>query len=120
MCSPRFFSNFPSAKQYFDQFRDMQDPEEMKQSIQLKKHALRVMTTLNTLVENLRDGDKLNTSLPADGQITRSQTQGGPSLLQSEYEEQTARFSVIKDVFERSLVCLTRLHLIDQNTVQTL
>ncbi len=61
MCSPRFFSNFPSAKQYFDQFRDMQDPEEMKQSIQLKKHALRVMTTLNTLVENLRDGDKLNT-----------------------------------------------------------
>ncbi len=61
MCSRRFFSNFPSAKQYFDQFRDMQDPEEMKQSIQLKKHALRVMTTLNTLVENLRDGDKLNT-----------------------------------------------------------
>ncbi|XP_016409542.1 cytoglobin-1-like [Sinocyclocheilus rhinocerous] len=57
----RFFSNFPSAKQYFDQFRDMQDPEEMKESIQLKKHALRVMTALNTLVENLRDGDKLNT-----------------------------------------------------------
>uniref|UniRef100_A0A8C2AMD6 superoxide dismutase n=1 Tax=Cyprinus carpio TaxID=7962 RepID=A0A8C2AMD6_CYPCA len=33
----------------------------MKQSVQLKKHALRVMTALNTLVENLRDGDKLNT-----------------------------------------------------------
>lgn len=57
----RFFVNFPSAKQYFSQFRDMQDPEEMRQSVQLKKHALRVMTTLNSLVENLRDADKLNT-----------------------------------------------------------
>ncbi|XP_051745517.1 cytoglobin-1 [Ctenopharyngodon idella] len=57
----RFFGNFPSAKQYFSQFRDIEDPEEMKQSVQLKKHALRVMTALNTLVENLRDGDNLNT-----------------------------------------------------------
>ncbi|XP_051572213.1 cytoglobin-1-like [Myxocyprinus asiaticus] len=56
----RFFGNFPSAKQYFSQFRDIQDPEEMRQSPQLKKHALRVMNALNMLVENLRDGDKIN------------------------------------------------------------
>ncbi|XP_051569500.1 cytoglobin-1-like [Myxocyprinus asiaticus] len=56
----RFFGNFPSAKQYFPQFRDIQDPEEMRQNAHLKKHALRVMNALNMLVENLHDGDKLN------------------------------------------------------------
>ncbi|KAK2916912.1 hypothetical protein QQF64_025612 [Cirrhinus molitorella] len=56
----RFFSNFPLAKQYFDKFRDMH-PEEMKHSVHVKKHAVRVMTGINTMVENLRDGDKLDT-----------------------------------------------------------
>ncbi|RXN20548.1 cytoglobin 1 [Labeo rohita] len=57
----RFFSNFPTAKQYFNQLRDMEDPEEMKQSTYLKKHGLRVMNAINTMVETLRDGDKLDT-----------------------------------------------------------
>lgn len=60
VCVNRFFTNNPSAKQYFDQFRDIQDPEEMRQNVQLRKHAVRIMTALNTLVENLRDGDKVN------------------------------------------------------------
>ncbi|XP_073692936.1 cytoglobin-1-like [Garra rufa] len=55
----RFFSNFPLAKQYFDKFRDMH-LEEMKQSVPLKKHAVRVMTGINTMVESLRDEEKLD------------------------------------------------------------
>ncbi|KAI7804069.1 cytoglobin 1, partial [Triplophysa rosa] len=56
----RFFTNTPSAKRYFDQFRDIQDPEEMRKNVQLRKHAVRIMTALNMLVVNLRDGDKVN------------------------------------------------------------
>lgn len=56
----RFFTNYPSAKKYFDQFRDIQDAEEMRQNAQLRKHAVRIMTALNILVENLHDGDKVN------------------------------------------------------------
>ncbi|TRY95716.1 hypothetical protein DNTS_022119 [Danionella cerebrum] len=54
----RFFSSCPTAKAYFSQFRDLPVPE-MKSSVQLKKHAQRVMNALNMLVENLRDGEKL-------------------------------------------------------------
>nr|Q8UUR3.2 RecName: Full=Cytoglobin-1 [Danio rerio]AAH94999.1 Cygb1 protein [Danio rerio]AAI65894.1 Cygb1 protein [Danio rerio] len=57
----RFFTNFPSAKQYFEHFRELQDPAEMQQNAQLKEHGQRVLNALNTLVENLRDADKLNT-----------------------------------------------------------
>lgn len=36
----------------------MDSPEEMQASVQLRKHALRVMGALNTLVENVHDGEK--------------------------------------------------------------
>ncbi|KAI4892987.1 hypothetical protein NFI96_021629, partial [Prochilodus magdalenae] len=52
------FTSFPSAKQFFNQFRHIDDPEEMKASVQLKKHSLRVMGALNSLVENVHDGEK--------------------------------------------------------------
>uniref|UniRef100_W5LJG5 superoxide dismutase n=2 Tax=Astyanax mexicanus TaxID=7994 RepID=W5LJG5_ASTMX len=54
----RLFTSFPSSKQFFSQFRDTEDPEELKSSVQLKKHALRVMSALNTLVENVNDEEK--------------------------------------------------------------
>ncbi|XP_072530628.1 cytoglobin-1 [Salminus brasiliensis] len=54
----RLFTSFPSSKQFFSQFRDMEDPEEMQSSVQLRKHSLRVMSALNTLVENVHDGEK--------------------------------------------------------------
>ncbi|XP_017539027.1 cytoglobin-2-like [Pygocentrus nattereri] len=54
----RLFTSFPSAKQFFSQFRHIDDPEEMQASTQLRKHALRVMSALNTLVENVHDGEK--------------------------------------------------------------
>ncbi|KAI1896724.1 hypothetical protein AGOR_G00097750 [Albula goreensis] len=59
----RFFVNFPSAKQYFSQFRDMDDPEEMERSTQLRKHASRVMNAINTVLENLHDPDKVSSVL---------------------------------------------------------
>ncbi|XP_026783426.3 cytoglobin-2-like [Pangasianodon hypophthalmus] len=55
----RVFTSFPSSKQYFSDFQNMKDVEEIQASGLLKKHALRVMTGLNTLVENVRDGEKL-------------------------------------------------------------
>ncbi|KAK2857410.1 hypothetical protein Q7C36_005329 [Tachysurus vachellii] len=63
----RFFVNFPSAKQYFSQFRDMDDPEEMEKSTQLKKHACRVMNAINTVVENLHDPEKVSSVLELVG-----------------------------------------------------
>uniref|UniRef100_A0A4W5P7J5 superoxide dismutase n=1 Tax=Hucho hucho TaxID=62062 RepID=A0A4W5P7J5_9TELE len=54
----RLFVNFPSSKQYFSQFQQVEDPEELERSAQLRKHAHRVMNAINTLVENLHDGDK--------------------------------------------------------------
>ncbi|CAL9700453.1 unnamed protein product [Knipowitschia caucasica] len=63
----RFFVNFPSAKQYFSQFQDMQDPEEMEQSTQLRQHARRVMNAINTVVENLHDSDKVTAVLALVG-----------------------------------------------------
>lgn len=59
----RFFVNFPSAKQYFSQFQDMEDPEEMEKNSQLRKHACRVMNAINTVVENLHDPEKVSSVL---------------------------------------------------------
>ncbi|XP_017337911.1 cytoglobin-2 [Ictalurus punctatus] len=63
----RFFVNFPSAKQYFSQFREMDDPEEMERSSQLRKHACRVMNAINTVVENLHDPEKVSSVLEVVG-----------------------------------------------------
>uniref|UniRef100_A0A2K6S150 superoxide dismutase n=1 Tax=Saimiri boliviensis boliviensis TaxID=39432 RepID=A0A2K6S150_SAIBB len=63
----RFFVNFPSAKQYFSQFKHMEDPLEMERSPQLRKHACRVMGALNTVVENLHDPDKVSSVLALVG-----------------------------------------------------
>ncbi|XP_077315424.1 cytoglobin [Lithobates pipiens] len=59
----RFFVNFPTAKQYFSQFKDMDDPVEMEQSAQLRKHGRRVMGAINSVVENLGDPEKVATVL---------------------------------------------------------
>ncbi|XP_006886418.1 PREDICTED: cytoglobin [Elephantulus edwardii] len=63
----QFFVNFPSAKQYFSQFRHMEEPLEMERSPQLRKHACRVMGALNTVVENLHDPDKVSSVLALVG-----------------------------------------------------
>lgn len=63
----RFFVNFPSAKQYFSQFQDMEDPEEMERSSQLRHHACRVMNAINTVVENLHDPEKVSSVLALVG-----------------------------------------------------
>ncbi|XP_036967636.1 cytoglobin-2 isoform X2 [Acanthopagrus latus] len=62
-----FFVNFPSAKQYFSQFQDMEDPEEMERSSQLRHHARRVMNAINTVVENLHDPEKVSSVLALVG-----------------------------------------------------
>ncbi|KAK1163665.1 cytoglobin-2 [Acipenser oxyrinchus oxyrinchus] len=59
----RFFVNFPSAKQYFSQFVHMEDPEEMERSVQLRKHAGRVMNAINSVVENISNPDKVSSIL---------------------------------------------------------
>uniref|UniRef100_A0A4W4FEK1 superoxide dismutase n=2 Tax=Electrophorus electricus TaxID=8005 RepID=A0A4W4FEK1_ELEEL len=63
----RFFVNFPSAKQYFLQFQDMEEPEEMERSVQLRKHACRVMDAINTVVKNLHDPEKVSSVLTVVG-----------------------------------------------------
>ncbi|KAM9770834.1 cytoglobin-2 [Menidia menidia] len=63
----RFFVNFPSAKQYFSQFQDMEDPEEMERSCQLRQHARRVMNAINSVVENLHDPEKVSSVLALVG-----------------------------------------------------
>ncbi|NXV31742.1 CYGB protein, partial [Rissa tridactyla] len=62
-----FFVNFPSAKQYFSQFKNMEDPLEMERSLQLRKHARRVMGAINTVVENLNDSEKVSSVLALVG-----------------------------------------------------
>lgn len=37
----------------------MEDQEEMAQSTQFKKHAVRVISAINTLVENIHDANKV-------------------------------------------------------------
>lgn len=66
-CLLRFFVNFPSAKQYFSQFQDMEDPEEMERSSQLRQHACRVMNAINSVVENLHDPEKVSSVLALVG-----------------------------------------------------
>ncbi|KAJ7989775.1 hypothetical protein DPEC_G00308010 [Dallia pectoralis] len=63
----RLFVNFPSAKQFFSQFKQVEDPEELEKSAQLRKHAHRVMNAINSLVENLNDGEKLASVLKLVG-----------------------------------------------------
>ncbi|KAM4595948.1 cytoglobin-1-like isoform 1-T2 [Polymixia lowei] len=63
----RLFVNFPSSKQYFSQFKHMEEPEEMEKSTQLRKHARRVMNAINTLVENINDSDKMASVLKLVG-----------------------------------------------------
>ncbi|XP_075033863.1 cytoglobin [Mixophyes fleayi] len=63
----RFFVNFPKAKQYFSQFKDMEDPLEMERSVQLRKHGLRVVGAVNSVVENLGDPEKVTTVLAIVG-----------------------------------------------------
>ncbi|KAE8577020.1 hypothetical protein XENTR_v10004401 [Xenopus tropicalis] len=63
----RFFVNFPSAKQHFSQFKHMEDPLEMEGSVQLRKHARRVMGAVNSVVENLGDPEKITTVLSIVG-----------------------------------------------------
>ncbi|KAG8446096.1 hypothetical protein GDO86_013822 [Hymenochirus boettgeri] len=59
----RFFVNFPSAKQHFSQFKHMEDPVEMENSVQLRKHARRVMNAINSVVENIGDPEKVTNVL---------------------------------------------------------
>ncbi|XP_059928409.1 cytoglobin-1-like [Gadus macrocephalus] len=63
----RFFRNEPSSKLFFSQFRDMVDPLELERSTQLKKHAQRVMSAINTLVENIQDDAKMASVLKMVG-----------------------------------------------------
>ncbi|XP_061556718.1 cytoglobin-1-like [Phycodurus eques] len=55
----RLFVNFPSSKQYFSKFKNIEDPEELEKSAHLRNHAHRVMNSINTLVENLDNPDKV-------------------------------------------------------------
>lgn len=63
----RLFVNFPSAKQYFNQFKHIEEPEELERSTQLRKHAHRVMSAINTLVESLEDSEKVASELQVVG-----------------------------------------------------
>ncbi|XP_070837529.1 cytoglobin-1-like [Chaetodon trifascialis] len=55
----RLFVNFPSSKQYFSDFKHIEEPEELERSAQLRKHARRVMNAINTLAESLDDSNKV-------------------------------------------------------------
>lgn len=59
----RLFVNFPSSKQYFNDFKHIEEPEELERSAQLRKHAHRVMNAINTLVENLDNSEKVTSVL---------------------------------------------------------
>ncbi|KAF2985085.1 hypothetical protein EK904_010079 [Melospiza melodia maxima] len=45
----------------------MEDPLEMERSLQLRKHARRVMGAINTVVENLNDAEKVSSVLALVG-----------------------------------------------------
>lgn len=45
----------------------MEDPLEMERSLQLRKHARRVMGAINTVVENLNDSEKVSSVLALVG-----------------------------------------------------
>ena len=78
----RLFVNFPASKQYFSQFKDIEEPEELKHSAELRKHAHSIMTAINTLVENLGNSDKMASVLKKAGHGPRSQAQGEAWVLQ--------------------------------------
>lgn len=59
--------NFPSSKQFFSQFKHIEEPEELERSAQLRKHAHRVMTAINTLVESLDNSEKVASVLKLVG-----------------------------------------------------
>lgn len=63
----RLFVNFPSSKQYFSQFKHIEEPEELERSAQLRKHAHRVMNAINTLVESLDNSEKVASVLKLVG-----------------------------------------------------
>ncbi|XP_013885922.1 cytoglobin-1 [Austrofundulus limnaeus] len=63
----RLFVNFPISKQYFSQFKHIEDVRELEQSSQLRKHAHRVMGAINTLVENLDNAEKVASVLKLVG-----------------------------------------------------
>ncbi|CAK6963305.1 cytoglobin-2 [Scomber scombrus] len=63
----RLFVNFPSSKQYFSQFKHIEQPEELERSAQLRKHAHRVMNAINTLVESLDNSEKVASVLKLVG-----------------------------------------------------
>lgn len=65
--SCRFFVNFPSSKQYFKDFKHIEEAEELQRSVQLRRHARRVMTAINTLVESLDNSDKVASVLTGVG-----------------------------------------------------
>ncbi|KAF7652212.1 hypothetical protein LDENG_00099900 [Lucifuga dentata] len=55
----RLFVSCPSSKQYFSQFKHIDKVEELERSTQLRNHARRVMNSINTLVGNLHNSDKV-------------------------------------------------------------
>ncbi|XP_026180815.1 cytoglobin-1-like [Mastacembelus armatus] len=63
----RLFVNFPSSKQYFSQFKNIEEPEELERCAQLRKHAHRIMDAINTLVESLDDSEKVASVLKVVG-----------------------------------------------------
>ncbi|XP_061702411.1 cytoglobin-1-like isoform X2 [Syngnathoides biaculeatus] len=63
----RLFVNFPSSKQYFSKFKNIEEPEELEKSPHLRNHARRVMNSINTLVENLDNPDKMASLLKQIG-----------------------------------------------------
>ncbi|XP_029945654.1 cytoglobin-1-like [Salarias fasciatus] len=63
----RLFVNFPSSKQYFSQFKHIEDQEELEKSPQLRKHARRVMNAINTVVESLENSEKTTSVLQVVG-----------------------------------------------------
>ncbi|XP_068434717.1 cytoglobin-1-like [Clinocottus analis] len=63
----RLFVNFPSSKQFFSQFKHIEEAEELERSGQLRKHARRVMNAINTLVESLDNSDKVASVLQLVG-----------------------------------------------------
>lgn len=63
----RLFVNFPLSKQYFRQFKDIEKVEELERSTQLRNHARRVMNSINTLVENLHNSEKVASVLKVLG-----------------------------------------------------
>lgn len=61
------FTKYPQTKQYFSQFKHIENPEELKGSAQLRKHAHTIMNALNKMVENLGNSDAVASEMNALG-----------------------------------------------------